>query len=162
MRDKLKSVTGFTMIEAMIVVVIIGVFASMAAPSFTEYIPKMKLRADAREKTNYLRQARSRAITENSQYGIFFDTGSHQIKFFKDIVNPGSAIYDEGGDSLMVDPVCCESNVILDNCTFANDAIIFYANGSASASGQIELHDTETGESYTIDVLASTGRIKLE
>jgi len=162
MRNKLNSKAGFTLIEAMIVVVIIGVFASMAGPSFTQYIPKMKLRADAREKTNYLRQARSRAISENSQYGIFFDTNTNQVKFFKDIVSPELAMYDDGGDSLVIDAVCCESNVIFNNSTLANNVVVFYSNGSASTSGQIDLEDLETGENYTIDILASTGRIKLQ
>ncbi len=161
MKNKLNNNAGFTLIEAMIVVVIIGIFASMAGPSFTNYIPKMKLRADAREKTNYLRQARSRAISENSQYGVYFDDGSHEIVFFKDLVNPEMATYDEGGDSLVIDPVACETNVIFNNNTFTNGAVVFFSNGSASSSGQIDLEDSETGDSFTIDVLASTGRIKL-
>lgn len=162
MRNKLNATAGFTLIEAMIVVVIIGIFASMAGPAFTNYIPKMKLRADAREKTNYLRQARSRAISENGQYGIYFDTDSNEIKFFEDLLSPELATYDESGDSLVMDPISCESNVMLSNSTFTSNVVVFYSNGSASTSGQIDLVDSESGDSYTIDVLASTGRIKLQ
>lgn len=162
MRDKLNTTTGFTLIEVMIVVVIIGIFASMAGPSFSNYIPKMKLRADAREKTNFLRQARSRAISENSQYGIYFNDDTNSIAFFKDIVSPETATYDEDGDSLVQDIILCETNVIFDNSTLSNDVVVFFSNGSASTSGQIDLLNPEINESFTINILASTGRIKLQ
>ena len=162
MRNILKNKTGFTLIEMMIVVVIIGVFASMAGPAFTNWIPKMKLKADAREKTNYLRQARSRAISENNQYGVYFDVSSSQIIFFKDTVSPELSMYDAGSDSVIGTPISSESNIEYDNSTFANDVVVFYSNGSASTSGSILLKNTEGTESYSINVLASTGRIRLQ
>jgi prepilin-type N-terminal cleavage/methylation domain-containing protein len=163
MKDRrIKRSGGFTMLEMMIVVVIIGVFASMAAPSFMNWIPKMKLKADAREKVNYLRQARSLAISENSQFGVFFDIANNQIVYFKDTASPELAMYNEGTDSLLKAPIACVSNAYLDNCSFTNNAVVFYSNGSASTSGAIELINNESPDSYTINVLASTGRIRLQ
>lgn len=150
------------MIEMMVAIVILGVMAAMAGPSFSSWIPKMKLKAEAREKLNYLRQARSRAIAENNQYGIYFDTGNNDIIFFKDATNPQLSIYEAGADSIIGTPIESESNVVFANCTLTNNAVIFYPNGSASTSGQIELHDIESTCEHTISVLASTGRVKLE
>ena len=150
------------MIEMMVAIVIFGIMAAMAGPSFFTWIPKMKLKAEAREKLNFLRHARSRAIAENTQYGIYFDTDSNDIIFFKDNTNPQLGIYEAAADSIIGLPIECESNVVFTNSTLTNNVVIFYPNGSASTSGQIELHDTESTCEHTISVLASTGRVKLE
>jgi type II secretion system protein H len=159
---RILKAAGFTMIEMMVAIAIIGIMAAMAGPSFSSWIPKMKLKAEAREKLNYLRQARSRAISENSQFGIYFDLGNSDIVFFKDIINPQLSIYEVGADSIIGTPIDCASNVIFTNSTLTNNTVIFYPNGSASTSGQIELDDTESSYKHTISVLASTGRVRLE
>ena len=159
---RIKNIGGFTMLEMMIVIVIIGVFASMAAPSFMNWIPKMKLKADAREKVNYLRQARNLAISENCQFGVFFDVANNQIVYFKDTASPELAMYNEGADSLLKAPIPCVSTAYMDNCSFTNSTVVFYSNGSASTSGTIELLNNSSSDSYTINVLASTGRIRLQ
>ena len=153
---------GFTLIEMMVAIVILGVMAAMAAPSFSRWIPKMKLKAEAREKLNYLRQARSQAIAENSQYGIYFNTGNNEIIFFKDVINPQLNVYEAGADSIIGNPIESEINVVFANSTLTNNVVIFYPNGSASTSGQIELHDSGSTCEHTISVLASTGRVRLE
>lgn len=159
---KNKKSAGFTLIELMVVIAIIGVMTAMAGPSFSSWIPKMKLKADTREKVNYLRQARSRAIAENAQYGIYFNTDNNQIVFFKDISSPELATYEEGMDSLVHDPIDCVGNIEFRDCSFTNDVVVFYSNGSASTSGTINLQDTGSSELYTISVLASTGRVRMQ
>jgi len=159
---RFQKIAGFTMIEMMVAIVILGIMAAMAGPSFSKWIPRMKLKAEAREKLNYLRQARSRAISENSQYGIYFNTDNNDIIFFKDVASPQLGIYDAGADSIIEPSIECASNVVFTNSTLTNNVVIFYPNGSASTSGQIELHDIESTCEHTISVLASTGRVKLE
>jgi len=153
---------GFTMIEMMIVIVVIGIMAAMAAPSFLNWIPKMRLKNDAREKVNYLRQARSRAIAENSQYGVYFDFNGSRMVYFKDTDSPEWSYYAEGVDSVVGNPISNESTVAYGTCSLMGNTVIFYPNGSASTSGSLELYDVESGNSYTINVLASTGRIRLQ
>lgn len=159
---RFKTAAGFTLMEMMIVVVIIAVLAAMAGPTFSRYIPRMKLKSDAREKVNYLRQARSKAITDNCQYGVFFDNDRGQIIYFKDIGNPELAVFDHGQDSLMCAPILNGAEISLTNCSFSNNTVIFYANGSASTSGSVEVANTRLGESFNISILASTGRIRLQ
>jgi len=160
-QSRIKKIAGFTMVELMITIVVIGVLAAMAGPGFSNWIPKMKLKAEAREKVNFLRQARSRAIAENSQFGVYFDQDSGEAAFFKDTISPELATYECGADSLVANVIESEPNVFFSNCTLTNSVVIFYPNGSASTSGGIELHDTESEYQYTITVLASTGRIRL-
>lgn len=153
---------GFTMIEMMIMIVLIGILATLTAPSFIGMVPRLKLKSEARANLNYLRLARSRAIAENSQYGIYFDLYNGELVYFKDTHDTQYAYYQEGQDSLIEGPIAIESNISYENCMFMSDCVIFYSNGSASTSGSIDIVGSESGDSYTISVLASTGRVRLQ
>ncbi|OQX92815.1 MAG: hypothetical protein B6D58_01100 [candidate division Zixibacteria bacterium 4484_95] len=154
--------TGFTMIEMMIMIVLIGILASLTAPSFFNMMPRLKLKSEARTNLNYLRLARSKAISDNSQYGIYFDVNNGNLVYFKDTHDLQFAYYLAGQDSLIEGPISMASNVSYSNCTFMSNCVIFYSNGSASTSGSIDVVDSESGNSYTISVLASTGRVRLQ
>jgi len=153
---------GFTMLEMMIVIVVIGIMAGMAVPSFINWIPKMKLKNDAKQNLNFLRQARSMAVSDNNQYGIYFDIANKQIHFFEDTSSPELTSYEFGSDSLVIPPVSLERNVSFGECSFNGNAVIFYPSGSASTSGSIIVQDTISSDYFTISVLASTGRVRLE
>lgn len=153
---------GFTIIEMMVVIVIIGIVASLTAPSFINMMPRLKLKSEARTNLNYLRLARSRAISENNQFGIYFDTYNDNFVYFKDTHDVQYAYYLEDQDTLIEGPIAMSSNVSYLNCTFMSNCVIFYSNGSASTSGSIDVINSESDDSYTISVLASTGRVKLQ
>lgn len=57
---------GFTLIEMMIVVVILGVLATLAAPSFREYILAQRIKNAAFDLNATLTYARSEAIMRNT------------------------------------------------------------------------------------------------
>lgn len=59
--------SGFTLIEVMIVVVIIGIIASIAYPSYQEHVRKTK-RADAQAALMELAQFMERHYTANGRY----------------------------------------------------------------------------------------------
>ena len=58
---------GFTLIEIMIVVAILGIVAAIALPSYTSYISRAK-RADARTQLMQAAQFMQRFYTANDQY----------------------------------------------------------------------------------------------
>jgi prepilin-type N-terminal cleavage/methylation domain-containing protein len=152
---------GFTMLEMMILIVIIGILASIAAPSFFNWIPQMKLKNDARTNLNSLRQARAQAVAKNGQYGVYFDQENKQLYLFKDCDNPSGSTYTPGLDSLVQAPITFDDDVVISSCTFISNTVIFYPNGSASNSGLISLQNSSGGTIYSVDVLASTGRVKM-
>jgi len=160
---KIKNHFGFTMMELMIVVVIIGVLAGLAAPHFTEAIQRIRWRGTAGDITKALRLARSSAIAQNGQFGVNFDQDSHVVTVFKDLVNKSSFSYDEEGDSVVsVDSVDAHMDYLYPS--FASGAICFFPNGRGSETGYI--YGTSYGEShyqmFSISVLAATGRASID
>ncbi|MBI3594572.1 MAG: prepilin-type N-terminal cleavage/methylation domain-containing protein [Nitrospirae bacterium] len=88
---------GFTMIEMMIVVAIIGVLAALSAPSYNRFIAHQRLNGATREIYSVMKGIRVSAIKEGTQYAIFPNT-STQLEVivpptnyiaFSDAVNAG-------------------------------------------------------------------------
>ncbi|WP_153109022.1 type IV pilin protein [Propionivibrio limicola] len=64
---KQKIQRGFTLIELMVTVVIIGILASIALPNYTEFMRKSR-RSDGKAALLSISQALERYYTENSTY----------------------------------------------------------------------------------------------
>lgn len=156
-----KSAGGFTMLEMMIIIVIIGILAAIAVPSFSSIMPKLRVRSDARGTMNYLRLARSMAISEGAQVGVYVDTVNRRYFIFKDTISPAMMTYNDG-DSVMVGPEILDADVALFSSTFANNSVIFMSTGSASQSGNFVFAQSDGSNQYTVSVLGSTGRSKMQ
>jgi len=159
---RIRKKSGYTMMEMMVILVIVGVISAMAVPGFLLMMPRLKLRADARANLNYLRIARSKAVAENRQFGVYFDSGARRAILFADTNNPIAATYDDGADSVIEQTEVLSQGITYDASSFAGDCVVFYPTGSASASGSIQVLDAANGRSYTLSVLASTGRATMQ
>lgn len=65
-----KRIAGFTLVELMIVVAIIGILAAIAYPSYIESVRKGK-RAEGRAAVTSLLQQQERYFTQNNTYAAF-------------------------------------------------------------------------------------------
>jgi len=156
-----KTENGVTMIELVIVAVIIGVMSALAVPSFLNYSSKMEAKSKARNIISTLRQARSKAISERVQYGVFFDAANRRYIFFKDKVNPNSYLFEPGAGDSVVSRDTLTAKVNYGGNTFTNTTVVFKTDGGASSSGDMQILPASGGFTYNINVLASTGRVKL-
>ncbi|MGJ3243110.1 MAG: prepilin-type N-terminal cleavage/methylation domain-containing protein [Opitutales bacterium] len=89
----MKNKKGFTLVEIMIVVVIIGLLAAMAIPAFN------KVRTTSQEKTitNNLRQLASAADQYFLEYGVTTVTSTELVglsKYVKSISQAANETYD--------------------------------------------------------------------
>jgi len=79
---------GFTLVEMMIVVAMLGILAALGAPMLRGFFDDLRLKAGARDAADALRFARIEAIRTGTPHIVFFSTG------------PG----DPGGTPLPNDP----------------------------------------------------------
>lgn len=67
---QLRKDRGFTMIELMVTVLILGILTSVALPSFKEFIANQRIKSSSFDLMSTLNQARSEAIKRNGQVTI--------------------------------------------------------------------------------------------
>jgi Tfp pilus assembly protein FimT len=153
-----KNCKGTSMMELMTICVLISILSALAIPSWMKYLPKMRTQAALRSVVATLRQARSQSISEKKRYGVFFDASNKRFVLFLDTFNPGGGTYDSG-DSTVISTAFGQS-VAFGSTTLTGSTVVFDMNGAASQSGTVTITTSDASRSYTIDILAATGRIK--
>ncbi len=154
-----KNSKGLTLLELVIAVVVLGVIAAMAAPQFGGVLPRLKFKDKSRDIVSDMRLTRSDAISQRVQVGLYFDYDQNGYIVFQDKVNPDLFTY-ETGDSV-IKTVSLGQDVSMYYCDFSNNTIVFKPDGSASSSGKVTIKNNQGDDLADIDVLASTGRVRL-
>ena len=167
MFSKLFKRSGFTLIELVTTVVIVGIVAAMVAPTFDSAIKRNKFKGDTKQIVSMMRTARSSAIAEKTPMGLSYDSDESKLIMFKEMSSPSNYKMDWGTDTvkmeMQLDTTTANGGSYMTS-TFSNEAIVFQPNGSASESGTIDFsyyHDDVYCHS-TLSVLASTGRAKVD
>ena len=79
LRRPIRSNAGFTLIETMIIVVIIGVIAGITIPSFMKYFQTQKLVGARSELLSDISYARSLAIARRTTFQLVFTGSEYRI-----------------------------------------------------------------------------------
>jgi prepilin-type N-terminal cleavage/methylation domain-containing protein len=179
-----KRMVGFTAIELMIVLAIMGIMLVAAAPSFVQFTRNSRIKSGAQTVVSALRTARSHAIKRRKRCAVLFNfnTDAHNIGYAVKIYwDPGTDAdprYSEGGSvtnwktlpkTIIMTP---KQGTTLLNCVnipFPNDAntteptvpaIVFKPTGGATSSRTIEVSDVNKNDTSYIEIQMITGRIK--
>jgi prepilin-type N-terminal cleavage/methylation domain-containing protein len=80
---------GFTLLEMMIVIAIIGIGTALAVTNYVGQIENIRVKGDIRELEQEIQRAKMFAITENVPYGIVFNRDDNTYFIFRDNVQNG-------------------------------------------------------------------------
>jgi len=71
---------GFTIIELIIVIAVIGIMAAIAVPNFLSYLPDVRLKSAARDLYSNLQQVKIGAIKSNKKWAIVFNADARMYE----------------------------------------------------------------------------------
>ena len=109
---------GFTMVEVICVIIIIGIVSSIALPAIDNFRASDRCKAEASILVNYIRQAKYQAMQDNRFYRIKFATGENDDSnvFFVDAYegNEKTIAAAAGNDSTNWASIADEEEVSID------------------------------------------------
>ena len=130
MKNLIRSERGITLMEMMIAVVLIGIIAAMAVPRFMIAVDRGKFTSVNRDIVSTLRMARSQAISEKKDMGVFLDGTNFTMTYYEELGGVADA-YDDGTDLLIrVDSLRVAAPCLTDITDFT---AVFSSSGSASS-----------------------------
>ena len=148
----LRNDNGMTLMELMIVVVVIGITTSLAAPSFFEILPQLRAKAEVRDIAFSLRDARSKAVATKQPHGVSFDYNANAFTVF--------AVDSTGDSTISLSEI--GNDVLICYDTFGSSDVVFQPDGSASESGYVCISTDDYRGYFWVSVIAATGRVKVE
>jgi type II secretion system protein H len=157
MNSPKRSERGFTLMEMMVILIIIGIISAIAVPNMNKVFTRDKLRGSTTSVTTSLYLARLKAINESEPYGVrFSDDGSFQI------VRDPNNDNDSTGTAYHLD-----TGLKFGKITFTNKTAIFTEQGqllksclpTGDMTGTVSITDGTT-DSTKVDVTFLSGRIR--
>lgn len=155
---------GFTLIELMVVIAMVAIIASLAAPSLQVGIAKQKVSVAASDLMASLMQARSEAITNNQQTIVEPKDASDWSRGWRIYVDTDKdKSYTEGTDILVTTVAPAAVNVVTNDASIGN-LVGFQATGfllGQSAGGIVFASSSVPSSEFKKGVkISRVGRIR--
>ncbi len=164
---------GFTLMELIVAIAIIGVVAGIAIPNVAAQLPEYRLKNAARDLVSFMQEAKMAAVKNNTTAAIIFDSSSQPGFYYLD--SNGSGTRDAGErqinlgeykDGIQFGRGNAANNwnnsSISDSVTFdsgTDDRLNFSSIGTSNTQGTVYLENENADTCYAVTVLV-TGSIK--
>jgi len=142
---------GFTLVEMMIVVAMLGILAAIASPNLQDYMRERRVSGAARQVMTDLMEARMKAAAENNRFKVFF-LDNHRYKILDDNDNDNT---EDTGETTTIKVV---QNAYPDVTLSATADPIFYPNGTAYGT-TVTLSNTSGSKDVSV---STAGRVKIQ
>lgn len=164
---------GFTLVEVVVVMVVVGILTGIAIPTYLSWIPGIRLKSAARDLYSNMQLARIQALKDNVTVPVRFETGgdldpSNDIYYYD---TDGDGSYTAGEFRIRLNSyknaVGFRVNNVPDIDDWnGNDAVtvnptqISYTNKGTANSNSVFIENEDKTIIYSITVL-TTGAIRL-
>ena len=148
---------GFTLVELMVTVCIIGLIAVLSIPGFTRFRQSWKLNGDADQFASTIRTARAAAVMKNINAIFTFDMDNSTFFYFEDNDRDGTRDNDEYRSATYdLDPA-----IVFSASTLPGTTLTFGSMGNTRKSGIITLRNTYN-RTRNIRIYGGTGNITVD
>ncbi len=145
-----KFLTGFTLIEVLVVILIIGIVATISWASIQKIQPSLRLSSSIKDLSVDIRYAQQLAVTEQVNYGIYFSSSTDSYHLLRYGVETADEVFEK----------FLSQGVSFQQISgFENGEAIFNPYGAVQEAGEIFLINEE-GKVRNIQVKPS-GFVKI-
>lgn len=145
-----KRELGFTMIELLITMVILGILAGFAIPAFSSWLPGHRLKSAARDVFSNLQLAKLEAIKQNQDCDVDFSAGQYSMP----CLNNKTVVFDNYGNGVTYQGPGGELSVA---------TITFNSRGlSPSNNGYVYVSNDRNSAYYKVGVPSASGVVQLQ
>jgi prepilin-type N-terminal cleavage/methylation domain-containing protein len=160
-----KGKSGFTMMELMIAIAIIGILAAIGIPAFTVWLPNYRLKVATGDVYSALQFAKSTAIKENADVVIWFNTANNSYRAYLDNGEGGGTASNrtQDGSEKTIRNGTMEAGIDMYDTLFSSwsNQTVFDGRGLASGGwGYVSLKNNEN--KYKRVTVWTTGHLKIQ
>ena len=147
---------GFTLVELMFVILIMGLTLAISLPGFGRFLQTWKLHGEVDQLAAVLRTARSAAVMRNVDAIFQFDTNNGTYFYYEDTDGDGQRDNNEYRSSIFTLP----PGIRFESHTLSATTLTFGPRGNSNESGAIIL---ENGSLKTrqVSIFGGTGNIRV-